>query len=168
MPCPISMPAPVRSYVRFSKNIEAPHTVLNRHSAMRLAIACHALLRHSVDWKLFHVIDDIRDEFFRRGTQLFIILMDKGDAPGDIFIVKGHHDDIFVNRIVQQRRKAQRNAPTAVGKVFLQTVYNFAGAGEQVAFDIFRFDANGKIAEHWDVMETIADESTWQNKNGKF
>ena len=33
-------------------------------------------------------------------------------------------------------------------KVFLQTVYNFAGAGEQVAFDIFRFDENGKIAEH--------------------
>ena len=115
-------------------------------------------------------------------------------------------------------------------KVFLQTVYNFAGAGEQVAFDIFRFDSNGKIAdglsglgaalealgkqgiqmiydqtyqvladgnyglavsegsfggahtsyydlfrvengkivEHWDVMETIADESTWQNQNGKF
>jgi predicted SnoaL-like aldol condensation-catalyzing enzyme len=53
-------------------------------------------------------------------------------------------------------------------KVFLQTVYNFAGAGEQVAFDIFRFDAEGKIAEHWDVMETIADQSTWQNQNGKF
>ena len=53
-------------------------------------------------------------------------------------------------------------------KVFLQTVYNFAGAGEQVAFDIFRFDENGKIAEHWDVMETIADKSTWQNQNGKF
>lgn len=52
--------------------------------------------------------------------------------------------------------------------VFLQTVYNFAGAGDQVAFDIFRFDGDGKIAEHWDVMETIADESTWQNPNGKF
>ena len=25
-------------------------------------------------------------------------------------------------------------------KVFLHTVYNFAGMGEQVAFDIFRFD----------------------------
>ena len=37
-------------------------------------------------------------------------------------------------------------------KVFLQTVYNFAGAGEQVAFDIFRFDENGKIAEHWDNL----------------
>ena len=53
-------------------------------------------------------------------------------------------------------------------KVFLQTVYNFAGAGEQVAFDIFRIDENGRIAEHWDVMETIADEATWQNQNGKF
>lgn len=53
-------------------------------------------------------------------------------------------------------------------KVFLQTVYNFAGAGDQVAFDIFRFDENGKIAEHWDVMETIADKSTWANDNGKF
>lgn len=37
-------------------------------------------------------------------------------------------------------------------KVFLQNVYNFAGAGEQVAFDIFRFDEDGKIAEHWDNL----------------
>ena len=29
-------------------------------------------------------------------------------------------------------------------KVFLQTVYNFAGAGEQLAFDIFRFNEYGK------------------------
>ena len=53
-------------------------------------------------------------------------------------------------------------------KVFLQTVYNFAGAGEQVGFDVFRFDEDGKIAEHWDVMETLADKSTWANENGKF
>ena len=39
-------------------------------------------------------------------------------------------------------------------KVFLHTVYNFAGAGEQVAFDIFRFDSDGKIAEHWDNLAT--------------
>ena len=42
-------------------------------------------------------------------------------------------------------------------KVFLQTIYNFAGAGEQVAFDIFRFDKNGKIAEHWDNLTAKAD-----------
>lgn len=41
-------------------------------------------------------------------------------------------------------------------KVFLQTVYNFAGAGEQVAFDIFRFDGEGKIAEHWDNLAAKA------------
>ena len=41
-------------------------------------------------------------------------------------------------------------------KVFLQTVYNFAGAGEQVAFDIFRFDEDGRIAEHWDNLAAIA------------
>lgn len=42
-------------------------------------------------------------------------------------------------------------------KVFLQTVYNFAGAGEQVAFDIFRFDSEGRIAEHWDNLATKAE-----------
>lgn len=42
-------------------------------------------------------------------------------------------------------------------KVFLQTVYNFAGAGEQVAFDIFRFDEEGKIAEHWDNLADLAE-----------
>lgn len=41
-------------------------------------------------------------------------------------------------------------------KVFLQTVYNFAGAGEQVAFDIFRFDEAGLIAEHWDNLTPLA------------
>ena len=41
-------------------------------------------------------------------------------------------------------------------KVFLQTIYNFAGAGEQVAFDIFRFDNSGKIAEHWDNLAALA------------
>ncbi len=42
-------------------------------------------------------------------------------------------------------------------KVFLQTVYNFAGAGEQVAFDIFRFNEEGQIAEHWDNLAAKAD-----------
>lgn len=41
--------------------------------------------------------------------------------------------------------------------VFLQTVYNFAGAGEQVAFDIFRFDADGLISEHWDNLAALAE-----------
>ena len=42
-------------------------------------------------------------------------------------------------------------------KVFLQNVYNFAGAGEQVAFDIFRFNSEGLIAEHWDNLADVAE-----------
>lgn len=41
-------------------------------------------------------------------------------------------------------------------KVFLQTVYDFAGSGKQVAFDIFRFNDEGKIAEHWDNLAPLA------------
>ena len=41
-------------------------------------------------------------------------------------------------------------------RVFLQTVYNFAGAGEQVAFDVFHFNTDGKIDEHWDNLQNVA------------
>lgn len=34
-------------------------------------------------------------------------------------------------------------------------------------YDLFRVE-NNKIAEHWDVMETIAPEAEWKNQNGKF
>ncbi len=34
-------------------------------------------------------------------------------------------------------------------------------------YDLFRVE-NGKIAEHWDVIETIAPQDTWKNNNGKF
>ena len=34
-------------------------------------------------------------------------------------------------------------------------------------YDLFRVE-NGKIAEHWDVLETIPPEAEWQNQNGKF
>jgi len=34
-------------------------------------------------------------------------------------------------------------------------------------YDLFRVE-NGKIAEHWDVIETIAPKDQWKNENGKF
>lgn len=39
-------------------------------------------------------------------------------------------------------------------KVILHSIYNFAGAGEQVAFDVFRFE-DGLIAEHWDNLAAL-------------
>ena len=41
------------------------------------------------------------------------------------------------------------------------------GGAPTYYYDLFRVE-NGKIAEHWDVMETIAAEDPWQNQNGKF
>lgn len=43
---------------------------------------------------------------------------------------------------------------------------SFAGAPTSY-YDLWRIK-NGKVAEHWDVMETIAADDTWQNQNGKF
>lgn len=41
-------------------------------------------------------------------------------------------------------------------------------AGQPTSFyDLFRVEA-GKIAEHWDTMETIPPQSEWRNANGKF
>jgi len=34
-------------------------------------------------------------------------------------------------------------------------------------YDLFRVE-NGRIAEHWDTLETIPPETAWQNQNGKF
>ena len=71
--------------------------------------------------------------------------------------------DAFVGSVAYL---ASAPAPTTVknvrafedgDKVFLHSVYNFAGAGEQVAFDIFRFDGDGKICEHWDNLAAVAD-----------
>ena len=51
---------------------------------------------------------------------------------------------------------------------FVLAVSEGTFSGEPTSYyDLWRVE-NGKIAEHWDVMETIADQSTWQNENGKF
>ena len=34
-------------------------------------------------------------------------------------------------------------------------------------YDLFRVE-NGKIVEHWDIMETILPKEEWKNQNGKF
>jgi len=51
---------------------------------------------------------------------------------------------------------------------FVLTVSEGSFADKNTSFyDLFRVE-NGKIAEHWDVMETIAPKEEWKNDNGKF
>jgi len=51
---------------------------------------------------------------------------------------------------------------------FVLVVSEGSFAGKHTSFyDLFRVE-NGKIAEHWDTMETIPPRSEWKNSNGKF
>ena len=55
----------------------------------------------------------------------------------------------------------------AQGNFVLAVSEGTYGGAPTSYYDLWRVE-DGKIAEHWDVMETIADQSTWQNDNGKF
>jgi predicted SnoaL-like aldol condensation-catalyzing enzyme len=51
---------------------------------------------------------------------------------------------------------------------FVLSVSEGTFAGQHSSFyDLFRVQ-NGKIAEHWDTIETIPPKEQWQNDNGKF
>ena len=51
---------------------------------------------------------------------------------------------------------------------FVLAISEGSFADKPIAFyDLFRVE-NGKIVEHWDVMETILPKSKWKNTNGKF
>jgi predicted SnoaL-like aldol condensation-catalyzing enzyme len=51
---------------------------------------------------------------------------------------------------------------------FVLVVSEGALAGRHTSFyDLFRVQ-NGKIAEHWDTIETILPKEQWKNRNGKF
>ncbi len=51
---------------------------------------------------------------------------------------------------------------------FVLTVSEGRLGGAHTSFyDLFRVE-NGRIAEHWDTIETIAPQSDWKNGNGKF
>ena len=74
------------------------------------------------------------------------------------------------------REAAMQGTPLKFGKIhrvlgegnFVLTVSEGQFAGNHGSFyDLWRVE-NGKIAEHWDTVESIPEKGEWKNSNGKF
>lgn len=53
------------------------------------------------------------------------------------------------------------------GNFVLVVSEGYFGSDHDAFYDLFRVE-NGKIAEHWDVIEKILPKEQWKNNNGKF
>lgn len=103
---------------------------------------------------------DLIGTFATGNAELAASLLDEGYIQHNLAYGTGR--DAFVGSVEYLASAPAKTTVTNIrafedgDKVFLQTVYNFAGAGEQVAFDIFRFNEEGLIAEHWDNLAEVA------------
>lgn len=55
----------------------------------------------------------------------------------------------------------------AEGNFVLSVSEGSVGGVHSAFYDLFRV-ADGKLVEHWDIVERIAPRSEWKNDNGKF
>lgn len=123
--------------------------------------------RHHTDEKELHALSNrekalaLIGTFATGDTETAAALLDEGYIQHNLAYGTGRES--FLGSI---RYLANAPQPTMVTNIrafedgdyaFLQTVYNFARAGEQVAFDIFRFDEAGRIAEHWDNLAPLSE-----------
>ena len=63
--------------------------------------------------------------------------------------------------------KTEANKVLGEGNFVLVVSEGSFGGKPTAFYDLFRVE-NGKIAEHWDTLETIPPQGEWKNQNGKF
>jgi predicted SnoaL-like aldol condensation-catalyzing enzyme len=118
----------------------------------------------------------------RAGDFVSSVLVERETGPLDEFLDGGQytqHSPHWGDGAVELRRMlATTEGPDAVRYVALHRVLgegNFCltmsegsvGGKHCAFFDLFRL-REGKVVEHWDVVEGIPPRAEWKNENGKF
>ena len=119
-----------------------------------------------------------RDDIRKTLNVIFDQVFNQGQADLLTGLVSGpyiQHNPLFPNGLdgIMSYIKQAGHIPCEVkriaidgGLAFVHVRYLDWGGQETAGVDIFRFDADGKIVEHWDVLQPVT--ATSKNSNTMF